>query len=65
MEITTLDQVNAEDIIEIPVDGTDRIVKVEYLRTTRFGCEVGIRLGQLVYGWDHPQDTEVLILERG
>lgn len=64
MEITTLDQVREGDTIEIPTDGTDRQVKVTYHRIVGTRCEVGVRIAQLTYAWDHDANTEVFIIER-
>lgn len=65
MEITTLDQVREGDTIEITSDGTDRQVKVSYLRVVRDRCEVGVKIGLVIYAWDHPASTEVFVVERG
>lgn len=65
MTITTLDQVRVGDTIEIPLDGTDKPVTVDYHRLNGSRCEVGVRVGLLTYAWDHDANTEVIVLERG
>jgi len=65
MDIVTLDQVREGDTIEIPIDGKDKAVKVEYNRARGSRCEVGVKVGLLSYAWDHEADTEVFVLARG